>query len=265
MDEPTDATSVATTGKRRTGPASFHQRHDDALDPASPAPPDATPDATASTSALGWAVIVGAALYKLPQIRQIISTRSASGISLAATAQDLAAYAFTFAYSAAHGHAFSTYGENLFQGIGTGVVLLLQLRLNHGRSRAQCAVAAAAAVVSVWALARAKALLGEERGDALLSTARASTLALALSAKLPQIASNHASGVGELNLTSSALVALGSLVRTFTTLKSVALRADRNVVAGALLSLSLNSIVVAQILSSRGGGGGGGGGGVRKR
>ena len=32
MDEPADAASVVTTGKRRTGPASFHQRHDDALE-----------------------------------------------------------------------------------------------------------------------------------------------------------------------------------------------------------------------------------------
>eukprot|EP00947_MAST-08B_sp_MAST-8B-sp1_P001295 g1295.t1 len=206
-------------------------------------------DAITAGDVLGWCVIGGAVVYKLPQILQIWRSRSADGVVLAATSQDLLVYVFTFAYSLAKGHTFNLYGENFFQGTGTLGVILLQLRFSYGFSKAKLVAVFSAVALATAALARAPQLLGPQLGTRALNAARVSTIFFGLSAKVPQIWSNYDRGdVGQLSLTSSGLNALGSWVRIYTSLKSQALRNDWRVMGGAALSLVLNSVVVGQIL-----------------
>ena len=60
---------------------------------------------------LGYAIIVNAAIQKLPQLLKIYNAGNAAGVSLAGYLLETAAFAISLAYNYRSGNPISTYGE----------------------------------------------------------------------------------------------------------------------------------------------------------
>jgi mannose-P-dolichol utilization defect 1 len=196
---------------------------------------------------LGYCVITGAMIYKVPQVVQIQRARSAKGVNFLTNLQDLASYIFAFSYSYHEGHPFSAYGENLFQGLGTLAICLQILYFEQRGSLLRLAQFGTLAAASSYVLCRAQNFFGEKIGKSLLNTLKSVTVLLSLTGKLPQVLQNfQAKAVGELSLSTSALNALGSFIRIYTVFKQLA--GDVLMVSTQSISLAINSTMVFQIL-----------------
>ncbi|KAG5463574.1 MAG: hypothetical protein BJ554DRAFT_6357 [Olpidium bornovanus] len=68
----------------------------------------------AVSKALGFAIVVGGSVVKLPQVLKIVNGRSAQGLSMASALLETAGYVVSLAYNIRLGNPFSTYGETLF-------------------------------------------------------------------------------------------------------------------------------------------------------
>lgn len=79
------------------------------------------------SKALGYGIILGAVLVKLPQIMKIVSAGSGKGISLVAVMCELFAISATTTYGFAMSFPFSAYGEGLFLTIQTSLIAFLIL------------------------------------------------------------------------------------------------------------------------------------------
>ena len=205
------------------------------------------PPATPVADALGHAVIVGAALYKLPQVFQIHRARSAAGVNLPSSISDLVNYICAFAYSYGSNHPFSAYGETLFQGLGTLSVTLQILYYERQRSLRELLHPLVATVAVTVASCHAKTILGARVGTRFLNLLKSFTVIFSFVGRVPQLWSNYQSqAVGELSLSTSALNALGSIVRIFTVYQQLA--GDVLMTLTQVLSLGINATLVGQIL-----------------
>lgn len=195
---------------------------------------------------LGYAVITGSTMYKLPQIMRIHRARSARGISLLTASLDTANYLFSGAYSFAHHHPISGYGENVPQLVSICIIILQILRYEYGARATFLAACGCTMVAATVAICFAPILLGARIGNALLRSLKASTMAMSLTGTLPQIIQNwKARSAGELSLATSSLGLLGSWVRMYTVLRQLA--GDGTMVAAQSVSVLSNSLLVLQI------------------
>lgn len=81
---------------------------------------------TSISKALGYAIILGACVVKVPQIIAIVRNGSTEGISANATYLDLLGYLLQSAYHLILGSPFSAYGETLIITVQSiGIVLLM--------------------------------------------------------------------------------------------------------------------------------------------
>ncbi|KAI0208820.1 Mannose-P-dolichol utilization defect 1 protein [Lamellibrachia satsuma] len=71
---------------------------------------------------LGFGIIAGSVLVKLPQIAKIIIGNSGEGINVRGVTLELVAALSSLAYSAAKGFPFSAYGEGLFLTVQTWAI-----------------------------------------------------------------------------------------------------------------------------------------------
>eukprot|EP00747_Dinoflagellata_sp_TGD_P211695 gnl/TRDRNA2_/TRDRNA2_84905_c0_seq2.p1 gnl/TRDRNA2_/TRDRNA2_84905_c0~~gnl/TRDRNA2_/TRDRNA2_84905_c0_seq2.p1 ORF type:complete len:229 (+),score=38.10 gnl/TRDRNA2_/TRDRNA2_84905_c0_seq2:47-733(+) len=201
---------------------------------------------------LGYLVIVGSTMYKLPQIMRIHKAGSARGVSLAMLSMDSVHYVFTLAYSIFHGHPLSIYGENFAQYASAFTLILQVFRYERRASPAKVARVAAALIAFAATAIRGPALMGKEIGGPLLDVMKSSTMALQFGS-LPQVIQNwRTRSAGELSLVSFSLGSLGGLVRLYTTLAKVG--HDRKMALTPLMSAAINLTIVSQILFYRRGG-----------
>lgn len=63
---------------------------------------------------LGFGIVLGGSIVKVPQIVKIVRGKSARGLSLSSYVLDTASLAITVAYNIRHEFPWSTYGENVF-------------------------------------------------------------------------------------------------------------------------------------------------------
>merc|ERR1711865_1285247 len=229
----------------------------------------AAPPASSSEAAklLGYAVVVGAAFAKLPQIAQI-RANGTQGLSMSAYVLDIAGSAMNVGYHVASGTPPSAYGEDWINLTTSGACreryqptpLLTTLLLFSGVVLAQLSQAAgasarwlpygalAASMSCIGLLSGLKKLLSEAMAGAALNAVQGFVAALFLLAKLPQIAQNYRSrSVGELNLVTNCAFLLGALIRVFTSSQI------QNKVAMLMpaLSVGLNGTIVSQIVAYR--------------
>jgi len=187
---------------------------------------------------LGYAVVAGSAALKLPQIANVLASKSADGLSRASLEAETVGYFVSLAYSMVRGMAFNAYGECLFLLLQDVVLLFLVTSLGDQR---------------YLRLVLIIALLGGIGGsfyNELLATA---TLEYAYSgmnvvfyyARAQQIWENfRASSTGQLSLISSSLLLVGNSVRVLTTLQE---GGGTNMLVGFVISFLLNLFIVLQI------------------
>lgn len=76
---------------------------------------------------VGYSIIVGSSLIKLPQILKIINAKSSTGISFWGQLFELLACSATYTYGYANKFPFSSYGESLFLLIETFLICFIVL------------------------------------------------------------------------------------------------------------------------------------------
>mmetsp|Transcript_1988 Transcript_1988/g.4059 ORF Transcript_1988/g.4059 Transcript_1988/m.4059 type:complete len:239 (+) Transcript_1988:73-789(+) len=196
---------------------------------------------------LGYAVIVGSTLYKLPQIVRIHRARSATGISLLASSMAAVDNLFSIAYSVANRHPISTYGENVPQFMTICTIILQILRYEYRAPLASLTACGCGMLAVTSTICSVPRLLGARAAAMLLDTMKALAMALSLTGSLPQVLQNlRARSAGELSLATSSLGLLGSWVRMYTVLKQLA--SDKKMVAAQTVSVVSNTTWVLQIL-----------------
>ncbi|XP_073986433.1 mannose-P-dolichol utilization defect 1 protein homolog isoform X2 [Rhodnius prolixus] len=79
---------------------------------------------------LGFAIIGGSLMVKVPQIMKIWANESAQGVNFLSVLTDLYAISAATSYSFVRSFPFSAYGEGLFLGVQTLMIAMLVLRYN---------------------------------------------------------------------------------------------------------------------------------------
>ncbi|KAJ7162088.1 hypothetical protein C8R46DRAFT_1103436, partial [Mycena filopes] len=188
---------------------------------------------------LGFGIVVGGSIVKVPQVMLIVNAKSARGLSLIAYVLETLSYAITLEYSYRNEFPFSTYGENFFLTIQNVLITLLIIIYAPGKSDK-----------TTNALMAALSLLLFLFGTSLLSLPhlallQLTTLPLSLFSKLPQIFQNaRAKSTGQLSAFAVVAQVLGCAARLFTTATEVN---DSIVAAGFALALLLNLVLGAQL------------------
>ena len=182
---------------------------------------------------LGYGVVAGSSLVKVPQIAKIVRSGTAEGVSRAAVVLDLLGYVLTVAYCHASAFPFSTYGESFFLMLTGAVLAALACRVPWALAAAGLAAVLAAMHMRVLPLA-------------VLAWGQAATIPLFVVSKVPQIVlCARRRSAGQLSLATYALNTLGAAARVFTTLQELA---DPLMLATSVLSVLLNGIIALQIV-----------------
>lgn len=193
---------------------------------------------------LGYGVVAGAALVKLPQLLRILQNRSAAGISVATYLVESFGYAYNLAYHYRAGYPFSTYGDFVLLGVQNCLIMALIFYFNNqwfplGLLTLSSYITAT--VVASWSQ-RAVPLAVLERLCSL-------NLAIVIGSRLPQILANaRRKHTGSLSLATCLGLFGGATARVFTTMQQVQ---NHTILVGYLASAFLNGILVAQILMYR--------------
>lgn len=194
----------------------------------------------ALSKGLGFGIVVGGSIMKVPQLLLILSAQSARGLSLPANVLETLSYAITSAYSYRNDFPFSTYGENLFLTIQNTLITLLIIYFPPSSRQGQDPTGKLV-VASLAALASGVALYAMPTE----SLAVLQLIPLALFSKLPQIMQNaRARSTGQLSAFAVISQIVGCLARLFTIATEVG---DLIVTASFVLALILNIVLGVQM------------------
>ncbi|RGB38030.1 hypothetical protein C1646_733270 [Rhizophagus diaphanus] len=188
---------------------------------------------------LGFGIVLGGALVKLPQIIKILSAGSARGLSLSSCILETFAIGIGLAYNFRQGNPFSTYGELLFLTIEN--IIIIFLILNYSRRSKDLYLTGITIVAISYVLGSSSII-----NDAFLSYLQALTIPFSISSKIPQIIINHKnSSTGQLSSFAVFGFTAGSLARIFTTLSEVD---DSLLLSGYILGSIFNIILTIQMI-----------------
>jgi len=192
------------------------------------------------SKALGLGIVLGGSIVKLPQIVKVFSSRSARGLSLSSYLLDTASTAIAVAYNARNAFSFSSYGELVFLLAQNAVIIALIVLYRPGRSLPTLAAVGAALAAAGYALSSPSLVT-----PATLQLLQASSIPLALAAKVPQIASNfHLGSTGQLSAFLVLNSLLGTLARVFTTSQETG---DNLLWWGFASTAALNAVIALQM------------------
>lgn len=192
----------------------------------------------ALSKCLGYGIIVGSTLVKVPQILKIVQAQSAEGISVTSVLLELVGITASTAYSYAMRYPFSAWGEGLFLVLETALIAALVLRFRGHQGRALGFTVAYAAVLAM--LASDSVPVSTLWGAQLLS------LPVILSGKLMQVWSNYKQGhTGQLSAITSGLLFFGAVARIFTTVTETG---DALMTGSFALAAVVNCLIFAQVL-----------------
>ena len=188
---------------------------------------------------LGYLIIVGSLVLKVPQIMNIVRSGQVKGLNINMFLLELIGYSINLFYSYRLSLPFSTYGENVFMIVQNLVILLLFFQYERGFG-----------IFFVLVTSTYSAFLYGLINDSVIDMSMMtllSTLSIPIftASKLPQIYTNFKNkSTGELSVITCVLQLGGTAARVFTTLKEVD---DKVILTGFLLGLVLNAIITLQI------------------
>lgn len=210
----------------------------------------------AVSKVLGYGIVAGSAMVKLPQVAKIARAGTVDGLSYSSIALELTGTIAAFAYFAPLGYAFSTWGENLFLLVQNVLIYILYCHFTAGFGPRF--VLGFAAYMTFGSVLFFRLLPPFDVPEALCSRvgltrcritcadlAGSLPIALTLGSRLPQIIQNVRQGhTGQLALVTYLLTTLGGFARIFTTLQEID---DRLTLAQVMLNFLQNSVILLQI------------------
>ncbi|XP_068686582.1 mannose-P-dolichol utilization defect 1 protein-like [Montipora foliosa] len=192
----------------------------------------------AISKTLGYGIVVGSAMIKIPQIIKIIQASSVEGLSLLSFLLELTALTATASYSAAKGFPFSSWGESLFMSVQT--TFLVVVYFYYTNKVLLCVLFPLLYGGIVYAL-----ISGITPMSVLIQLASMQVAFIVIS-RLVQIVTNFRNGhTGQLSFIMVLLLFLGAMARIFTTIQETG---DNVMLVTFLVSTSLNATLVLQVL-----------------
>jgi len=210
---------------------------------------------------LGYAIVLGSAGVKMPQVYNIVRAGGVEGLSGPSVLIEWFASIASFSYFMALGYPFSTWGENFFLFFQNGIIAALYLRFQARSGSGQfwpTALASAIFGAVLYLRALPDVILPLELCERLgakrchvtcTDIAGSMPVLLMMFGRLPQIIRNQQQGhTGTLSLVTHVLNVIGSSARIFTVLQELD---DKLVLTSASSAFLQNSVLVAQILLLR--------------
>eukprot|EP00252_Welwitschia_mirabilis_P013826 TRINITY_DN304_c0_g1_i1.p1 TRINITY_DN304_c0_g1~~TRINITY_DN304_c0_g1_i1.p1 ORF type:complete len:238 (-),score=29.07 TRINITY_DN304_c0_g1_i1:553-1266(-) len=191
---------------------------------------------------LGYCIVAASSIVKVPQIYLIFKHRSIKGLSVPSFELEVIGFTISLAYCLQKDLPFSAYGELLF--LLLQALLLVAIIYYHLPRLGPWIVLKSAIYCAI-----APTILAGQISPVLFEALYASTHAIFFFARIPQIWENYQNkSTGELSFLTSFMNAGGSLVRLFTGIQE---KAPISMIAGSVLGIVLNGILVSQILLYR--------------
>jgi len=188
---------------------------------------------------LGYAIIVGALILKVPQIKNILSSGSVEGLATGTFYADVLTFFVGSLYSFKQGYPISTYGEELVILTQNLALVLLMWKYREFSALHK---------VSVLGIFCGMAFYGLQLDAAhpIIQALPNITICTTVLARAPQVVANYQNGsTGQLSLVTTVLNSLGSVARVFTTLQELD---DFKKLMGYVVSLSLNVMLILQMV-----------------
>lgn len=218
------------------------------------------------SKALGFGIVLGGSIVKVPQIVKIVRSGSARGLSLSSYLLDTAATGITVAYNVRHEYPWGSYGESVFlliQNVSSRTrsalvtsarpitdlfpppqVVIIILIILYGRTSSLSTLAITLLAVG----AAAYTLFSPAVPLSTLKLLLSASIPLSLSSKLPQIISNFRLGsTGQLSAFLVFNSLAGCLARVYTTSTETG---DNVLWWGFTLGAVLNGVIALQMLGS---------------
>nr|XP_022341380.1 mannose-P-dolichol utilization defect 1 protein-like [Crassostrea virginica] len=187
---------------------------------------------------LGYGIILGAVMVKLPQIMKIVNAGSGQGISLIAVMCELFAISATTTYGYAMSFPFSSYGEGLFLTIQTSLIGFLILFFG---GNAVGAFSFGAVYIGIMGY-----LLSGLCPLSVLGALQSINIPIVILSKMLQAVTNYRNGgTGQLSVVTVFLLFAGSLARVFTSIQETG---DNLIIVTFIVSTVFNGVIFAQIL-----------------
>jgi len=186
---------------------------------------------------LGYGIISGSLLVKVPQILKIQRAGTAEGLSIISTSLELIALTGSLCYSVAKSFPFSTYGEAAFLILQTALIAFLVLMYNRNGQYGAMYLAVYSVILAV--------LLSPLAPISLLWTMQAAVMPLVVTARMLQALTNYRNhSTGQLSLITVLMLFLGSLARIFTSLQETG---DTMIILTFIVSSFCNAVLLAQL------------------
>jgi len=190
---------------------------------------------------LGFGVILGSTIIKVPQILKILGAKSATGIDLESVLLELFSYMVTIAYSFRQSFPFSTYGELTFISAQNLVIVFLIFLFGGGISLSFFGILAGYFILLYLFLFNSSIV-----DWSIILFLQNLNIGIIILSRLRQIWSNlRAKSTGQLAFLTWFLQFAGTAARVFTTLQETN---DKILLTSFLVSVVLNGIVVLQIV-----------------
>ncbi|CAH1781897.1 unnamed protein product, partial [Owenia fusiformis] len=186
---------------------------------------------------LGYAIILGAVLVKLPQIIKLLSAKSAEGLSFASVILELLAVSASTSYGYAMNFPFSSYGEGIFLVLQTAIIGFLILVYSDKLSQALIFITVYTATIGF--------LLSPSAPLSLLWGLQAANMPVVAMAKMIQALENFRNGsTGQLSAITVMLLFLGSVARILTSIQETG---DLMMILTYVVSTICNGIITFQM------------------
>lgn len=192
----------------------------------------------ALSKTLGYGIVVGSAIIKIPQIIKVIQASSVEGLSLLSFLLELIALTATASYSIAKKFPFSAWGEALFMSVQTALLITMYFYYTNKTLLSALFPVLYGGVVYV--------LVSGLTPMAVLVQLVSLQVAFIAISRLLQIVANFRNGhTGQLSFIMVLLLFLGAMARIFTTLQETG---DIVMLVSFLVSTALNGTLVFQVL-----------------
>ncbi|OCT59634.1 mannose-P-dolichol utilization defect 1 protein [Xenopus laevis] len=192
----------------------------------------------ALSKALGFGIIAGSVMVKLPQIVKLVRAGSAEGLSFKSILLEMLALTGTMVYSITHGFPFSTWGEVLFLMLQT---LTIGFLIQHLGGSTAMGFLFLGGFFSLLAIS-----LSPVVPMAMITAMQATNVPAIVISRLIQATTNYRNGhTGQLSAITVGLLFLGSLARIYTCVQETN---DSLMMVTYVVSSACNGLIVAQLL-----------------
>ncbi|XP_076167562.1 mannose-P-dolichol utilization defect 1 protein homolog isoform X2 [Ptiloglossa arizonensis] len=187
---------------------------------------------------LGFGIIGGSLLVKIPQIIKIFQNRSGKGINVLSVLLDLFCITAMVSYSFISGFPFSSWGDGVFLGLQTLTIAVLVMHFSGNTTQATAFLAAYLAILF--------AALSGLTPLSFLWTCQAMNIPIVLTSKFLQAYTNYFNGnTGQLSAITCFMLFFGALARIFTSVQETG---DTTMIVMYMCSTLANAVIAFQML-----------------